>query len=192
MRKRTGRLFGGAVLAIATLPALPVVAAEYLSVETAQRELFPYAERFDEVTLTVTAEQKQIIAALAGPQPIHGRLHVWRATLGAQVLGHVFVDEVVGRQDLITYAVAVDAAGKLSTVEILTYRESHGGEIRNSAWRKQFAGRDSLSNLRFSTDIKNIAGATLSSEHVTQGVRWVVALWQTVLKKPPTQSRPLG
>jgi len=32
------------------------------------------------------------------------------------------------------------------------------------------------------TDIKNIAGATLSCEHVTAGVRWLVALWQVALR----------
>src|SRR2546421_115314 len=36
--------------------------------------------------------------------------------------------------------------------------------------------------LRVQTDIKNIAGATLSCEHVTAGVRWLVALWQVALR----------
>jgi hypothetical protein len=41
--------------------------------------------------------------------------------------------------------------------------------------------------LRFGPDIKNIAGATLSCEHVTQGVRWIAALWQVTLR---TDSSP--
>jgi Na+-translocating ferredoxin:NAD+ oxidoreductase RnfG subunit len=98
------------------------------------------------------------------------------------LLGHVFVDEVIGRQSLITYAVGIDANGALLNLEILAYRESHGGEIRNPAWRAQFDHRESLEQLRFRTDIKNISGATLSSEHVTQGVRWLLALWQSALR----------
>jgi hypothetical protein len=47
-----------------------------------------------------------------------------------------------------------------------------------------------LEQLKFRTDIKNIAGATLSSEHVTQGVRWLVALWQTALRAPMRTSTP--
>jgi Na+-transporting NADH:ubiquinone oxidoreductase subunit NqrC len=66
-------------------------------------------------------------------------------------------------------------------VEILEYRESHGGEIRNDRWLAQFAGRSTPAQLRFRTDIKNIAGATLSSEHVTAGVRRILALWQQTL-----------
>jgi hypothetical protein len=73
----------------------------------------------------------------------------------------------------------------MSELEVLSYRESHGGEIRGKGWRNQFDGRQTLEQLRFGTDIKNIAGATLSCEHVTQGVRWLAALWQVTLKSNP-------
>ena len=94
------------------------------------------------------------------------------------------VDEVIGKEDFITYAASVDTAGRLGPLEVLSYRESHGGEIRNEAWRRQFAGRADLSQLHMQTDIKNIAGATLSCEHVTEGVRWLLALWQVALRPP--------
>jgi hypothetical protein len=101
-------------------------------------------------------------------------------------LGHVFVDEVIGRQSLITYALGIDADGSIGDLEIMSYRESHGSEVRNPGWRAQFAKRNSLDQLRFRSDIKNISGATLSSEHVTQGVRWLLALWQAALKPGTT------
>jgi hypothetical protein len=166
----------------ALLPVPVVIAADYLSVEAAQKAVFPQADAFQEVLLPQTAEQSQALLARAGSQPPHGMIRIWRATRGGALLGHVFVDEVIGRQSLITYAVGIDTAGALCNLEILAYRESHGGEIRNAAWRAQFAHRDSLDQLRFRTDIKNISGATLSSEHVTQGVRWLLALWQSALR----------
>jgi hypothetical protein len=177
---RTRFLFSSAGLLVLAAPQA-IVASEYLSVENAQRAAFAQADRFEAVTLSLTAEQQRTIATLAGPQPPHGKFQAWRAKQGNQALGYFFVDEVIGRQDFITYSVAIDTNGQLSTVEILSYRESHGGEVRNSAWRKQFAGHDDLGKLRFSIDIKNIAGATLSCEHVTQGVRWILAVWQTAL-----------
>jgi Na+-translocating ferredoxin:NAD+ oxidoreductase RnfG subunit len=166
----------------ALLPVPIVVAADYLSVDAAQRTIFPQADAFQEVLLPRTPEQMQAVAARAGPQPPHGVVRIWTATRGGVLLGHVFVDEVIGRQSLITYAVGIDANGALLNLEILAYRESHGGEIRNPAWRAQFDHRESLEQLRFRTDIKNISGATLSSEHVTQGVRWLLALWQSALR----------
>lgn len=163
-------------------PAQVAVAADYLSVDAAQRGLFAQADRFDEIVLALNSAQKQSVTELAGPQPPHRSLRAWRAMRGNDVLGYVFVDEVLGRQDMITYAVGIDPSGRMGPLEVLSYRESHGGEIRGTAWRNQFEGREGLQTLRFGTDIKNIAGATLSCEHVTQGVRWVAALWQVTLR----------
>jgi len=173
---------GLAALALAPMPV--VIAADYLSVEAAQKALFAQADRFEEVALSLNAAQKQAVTTLAGPQPPHRSLRAWKAFRGDELLGHVFVDEVLGRQEMITYAMAVDRSGHLGALEVLSYRESHGGEIRSSAWRNQFDGRQGLEHLRFGTDIKNIAGATLSCEHVTQGVRWIAALWQVTLRTP--------
>jgi Na+-translocating ferredoxin:NAD+ oxidoreductase RnfG subunit len=172
-------LFWIATGGLAIQPA--VVAGEYLSIDTAQRAAFAQAEQFQEITPVLTTEQREKIAALAGPQARHGKLRVWRAIGNGQIIGYFFVDEVIGREDFITYATSIDSEGKLGNVEVLAYRESHGAEIRNSAWRKQFVGHDNLNALRFAIDIKNIAGATLSCQHVTQGVRWLMALWQVAL-----------
>lgn len=166
----------------AALPVTALIAADYISVDAAQKAIFPEADAFQEILLPQDAGRAQAVLARAGPQPAHGMVRIWTAMRGGVLVGHVFVDEVIGRQSLITYAVGVEPGGSLRNLEILSYRESHGGEIRNAAWRGQFAHRSDLDQLRFRTDIKNISGATLSSEHVTQGVRWVLALWQTALR----------
>jgi Na+-translocating ferredoxin:NAD+ oxidoreductase RnfG subunit len=173
----------------ASVPAPNAAAAVYLSTSAALRSMFPQAQAFEEVPLALTDAQKQDIVRLAGPQAPHGALRAWAALVEKEVIGHVFIDEVIGRQDFITYAVGIDATGKLRPVEVLEYRESHGAEIRNKRWLAQFDGRTSPQQLRFGTDIKNIAGATLSSEHVTAGVRRIVALWQTALA--PAASTPV-
>jgi hypothetical protein len=173
-------------LLLATLvPAPVVVAADYLSVEAAQKAVFPEADSFTEVVLAQSPAQLQAMLAQSGPQPPHGVIRIWKATRAGTLLGHVFVDEVIGRQNLITYAIGIDTGGALRNLEIMSYRESHGGEVRNPAWRAQFDHRSSLEQLRFGVDIKNISGATLSSEHLTQGVRWLVTLWQNALQSPP-------
>ena len=171
---------------LASLAALApvgiVVATEYLSVEEAQRALFPQADHFGELVLALSATQRAQVAALAGPQPPHRSLRAWKALRGTQLVGYVFVDEVIGKEDFITYATGIDPEGKVRGVEVLAYRESHGGEIRSAAWRGQFVGRKGVEELRIPADIKNIAGATLSCEHVTEGVRWLVALFDVALR----------
>lgn len=164
------------------LPASVVVAADYLDIDQAQRAVFPTADAFQELALQQTPTQLEAVLQRAGPQPPHGTIRIWSATRDGRLLGHVFVDEVIGRQSMITYALAIGTDGAIGGMEIMAYRESHGGEVRNPAWRGQFTHRSDLDQLRFRTDIKNISGATLSSEHVTQGVRWLVALWQAALR----------
>ena len=170
-------------LFLAALAPIPiVVAADYLSIDEAQKAIFPDADQFQEIVVSQNSEQLQSMLARAGEQPNHGVIRIWKATRAGTLVGHVLMDEVIGRQNLITYAVGIDPGGALRNLEIMAYRESHGGEVRNPAWRDQFSGRSSLDQLRFRTDIKNISGATLSSEHVTEGVRWLMALWQATLR----------
>jgi FMN-binding domain len=170
------------ILLASLSPVAIVVAADYLSLDAAQKAVYPDADAFQEVVVQQTPEQINTLLAMAGPQPPHGTIRIFKATHNGAVLGHVFVDEVIGRENLITYAIGIDADGALRNLEIMSYRESHGGEVRNPGWRAQFDHRDSLDQLRFRTDIKNISGATLSSEHVTQGVRWLLALWRATLR----------
>jgi hypothetical protein len=181
---QSGVALGGAVLAL-VVPAPVVVAADYLSLDAAQRAVFPEARGFEPVTLSLNAAQLQQLVALAGPQPPRGQVRAWRVLGASGPAGFFLTDEVVGRQDFIDYALGIDPDGRLRTPEIMSYRESHGGEVRNAAWRRQFNGRPDGVQLRSSVDIRNIAGATLSCEHVTAGVRYLAALWQVALRGAP-------
>jgi hypothetical protein len=185
MSNRSEPLLGLAALATAWVPVPPAIAVDYLTPAAAQHTLFPEADAFTPVVVALDAAGRRRLLEIAGTQPRHGSLHIWAARRDNAVIGHVLVDEVIGRVDLITYALGIDTAGRLRTPEILSYRESHGGEISAPGWRRQFAARDDLGTVRFGRDIKNIAGATLSSEHVTQGIRWLLALWQTALRPAP-------
>ena len=59
----------------------------------------------------------------------------------------------------------------MTKVDILQYRESYGGEVREAGWLAQFVGKTSGSALRVGSDIRNISGATLSSLHITEGIK---------------------
>jgi hypothetical protein len=172
---------GGAAL---LAPVEGVLAAQYLSLEAAQRAIFPEASGFALLALQLSPAQREALLALAGPQPPRGKLQVWQVQGPAGPLGYFFSDEVVGRQDFIDYALGIEPDGTLRAPEIMSYRESHGGEIRNGGWLRQFARRRDGATLRPALDIRNIAGATLSSQHVTQGVRYLAALWQVALRAP--------
>lgn len=147
-------------LALVTVPA-PVLATQYLTLAQAQKGLFPDADAF-----------------VAKPIETH---QAWIAKRGSTSLGYVFLDNVVGKHELITYALGVGADGAVRGVEILDYRETRGGEVRDPRWRAQFVGKTSASPLRLEEDIQNVSGATLSCRHITEGVRRLLALYQRVL-----------
>src|SRR5215468_8578123 len=94
--ERTGWMAAlGALASVA--PVQVVVATDYLSVEAAQKALFPQADRFNEVILSLSAAQRERVAALAGPQPPHRSLRAFRALQSDRPLGFMFIDEVIGK-----------------------------------------------------------------------------------------------
>lgn len=156
-------------------PAL-VQAAQYATLEEAAQRAFPEATAWRDQLLQASADDTRALAALGGAAP---RATTWRARValkGEQVLGVVVADGVIGKFELIDYAVAVGADGRIRSVEVLSYRESHGYEVKLPAWRQQFVGKGAQAPLRVGEDIANISGATLSCSHLTDGVRHLVAL----------------
>ena len=164
-----------ATTALAALAPASAYAVDYLSAEQAARLMFPDADAFETRNVTLDAAQLQQLDA----QGVRARSTNWTlraARKGGSTLGWVVTDEVIGKVELISYAVGIAADGSIRQVEILSYRESHGHEIRLPAWRRQFVGKGGAAALRVGEDIANISGATLSCTHVTDGVRRIVAV----------------
>jgi Na+-translocating ferredoxin:NAD+ oxidoreductase RnfG subunit len=166
------------LLPIAVAAGLPLSAhaVDYMTPQQAQQALFPQADRFELHDLRLDAAQMQALAARAGVQARSAQWKVVEASQAGKRLGWVVIDNVVGKFELITYAVGIAQDGSVKQVEVLSYRESHGGEIRLPAWRQQFVGKTAQSPLKVGGDIANISGATLSCSHVTEGVKRIVAL----------------
>ncbi len=144
----------------APLVVMPAAhATTYLTVEQAQQVLFP--------------------GSSFTPVDLKRKERVWRASNTCWFI----VDDVLGKHELITYAVALDTQGRVRGVEILAYRESHGGEIRDPQWRLQFAGKTARDPLALDRDIRNISGATLSCRHVTDGVKRILAMYESDLRQ---------
>jgi heme/copper-type cytochrome/quinol oxidase subunit 2 len=138
--------------AIVMTIASPAYAAQYMSVEEAQKQAFPNA--------TFTEVQA-------------GR--VWKAQAGGGVAGYFYYDHVIGKHLFIDYTVAVGSDGRVKRVDILAYRESYGGEVHDASWLQQFVGKSSHNEVQVNSDIRNISGATLSSTHLAEGVKKVLA-----------------
>ena len=100
---------------------------------------------------------------------------VLRVAKGGSLLGFVQVRNVKGKDQPITFLVAIDSADALKDIDVLVYREPYGGEVAYGPWRKQFRGKTTGAPLVVGKDIRNISGATISSHSVTLGVRQTLA-----------------
>ncbi len=159
------------LLVVLAVLALPAGATEYLSLRSAQAELFPAATHFREQKISLSRAELDMVLAEAGSSMRGLRWRQWQAWRGDELLGHVLSDAMIGKHELFDYAVAFDRAGRVQGVRVLTYRETQGGEVRALSWLAQFEGRSAGSPLRVGQGIDNISGATLSCKHLTDGIR---------------------
>jgi Na+-translocating ferredoxin:NAD+ oxidoreductase RnfG subunit len=120
------------------------------------------------------------IARLFGPGARADTLRVdtvsvLRVSRGDSLLGFAAIGNVLGKDQPITFLVAIDPTDRLKDVDILVYREPYGGEVAYEPWRRQFRGKSAGDSLRVGKEIRNISGATISVHAVTLGVRRMLA-----------------
>jgi Na+-translocating ferredoxin:NAD+ oxidoreductase RnfG subunit len=126
-----------------------------------------------------SATRTAITASTKSPFP-DDTLRLYACERGGSIAGYGVMDNVTGKSRAITYLVLLTPAGEVSGIEILVYRESHGGEIASASFRKQFAGKKPGDRLLPGRDIRTISGATISSRSVTAGVAKVMAAFAAI------------
>ena len=164
------------------LPGAAAHAVQYLDLAAAEKTLFADATRFEPVAITLSDEQIRTIKQASGTRTPIPTDRVYRALRGDQLLGHLIVDEVYGKHEFITYAAAIDPSGAVLGIEIMDYRETKGGQVRQPEWRAQFHGKRASDPLDLGEDIVNISGATMSCKHITEGVKRLLALHAAALE----------
>ena len=167
-----------AIVGLAMVSA-PIIAHAkiYITIEQAQKILFPNKQLIKEPIIITDDLQERMRVASSIRHPFQGDL-IWKTADG----GWLIVDEVVGKHEMITYAVGLSSNGSVIGIEILEYVESYGYEVAEAQWRKQFIGKTVKDPIKLNQDIQNIGGATLSCKHITDGVKRVAVLYDLALK----------
>ncbi|MBU3566525.1 FMN-binding protein [Polynucleobacter sp. MWH-HuK1] len=175
-----------ALIGVAMMGAPLIAHAKiYTSVEQAQKILLPNKVLTKTPMIITDDLQERMRLASSIRHPFQGD-RIWRTSDGSWLV----IDEVVGKHEMITYAIAINANGSISGIEILEYVESYGYEVAEAQWRKQFIGKTANDPIKLNQDIQNIGGATLSCKHLTDGVKRIAVLYELALKNisaPSTQ-----
>ncbi len=168
------------LIGMAIVAPIPYVAqaAVYLSENEAATILFPDV-KLEPRWMDLSMQEVKTIEKNSGERVRSQRVRVWWGRNRQAII----IDRVLGKHEFITYAVAITPDGKIKGIEILDYRETYGYQIREPQWRRKFVGKNMEDPLKLDKDIPNISGATLSSAHVTNGVRRVLHIYEILKTK---------
>lgn len=139
-------------------------------------DMFPDAESVRPEPLVLDAARAQAFQQQLGYAPPRGAYVVYVARQGAQILGYALIDDQLGQEEPITFAVQLSPQGVVQRQEILVYRESHGEEVRNPRFRAQFQGKGPGDPVQAGRDVMIISGATYSSRAMAIGVKRAIVL----------------
>ena len=154
----------------------PLARAEhYLDDNEAARLIFPDADSFAPAPAELDKAAQKEIKSLSGMRVRDKSVTSLKALKDGKTAGWVYVDNVIGKHEFITYAAGIDASGAVRGIEVLEYRETWGWEIRNADWRNLFTGLTLKKPPKLGDTITNISGATLSCRNVSDGVRRLLA-----------------
>ena len=167
--------------AMIAVAAMPGVAKQYMSEEQARALIFAQGQEFVYVPGSRSAEQVKILGQ-ADVEVRSAHHKVWKVQAAGQLLGWYFVDQVIGKHELITYAAGINADGTFRQFQIIDYREAYGYQVRELKWRDQFVAKTVSDPLKLGVDIANISGATLSCRHMADGIKRLLFLHQNVLR----------
>jgi hypothetical protein len=120
--------------------------------------------------LSITGEVKSRAKGIMAHNYRQSRVRYWK-----QGNRTVWILEEIGKTKPITTGFIVEG-GRIKSVEILIYRESHGWEVSKPFFTRQFSNASLKSDDQLSTGIRNVAGATLSVRAVSKLARLALYL----------------
>lgn len=165
------------------VPAMAVVAAQFApaenlqTVEQAQQRLYPGA-KLTPFEFKLTPEQFTQLKFEYKVPAFRPLFRGWRVEGG----GTIFMDQVYGLNDIVTYLVAIDDQGKCRGIEVLTCADGYC-ELYTPQWRGAFAG---LTHGRWdpARTVPMVSGSTMSATHVAEGVKKMLAVHARYMPQP--------
>ncbi|HET8760730.1 MAG TPA: FAD:protein FMN transferase [Nitrospiria bacterium] len=180
------RILVGMAAAVAAIVLRPALghAVVFMSREEALRGLMPEAEGFREEMVSLSDAQRERLASLINGRVSEAEVTFFVGEQSGRVAGYATVLNVIGKEQPITFMVAVSPDGAVRGVQVLTYLESQGSEIRSKRFLEQFAGKTLAAPLKLGRDVHGISGASLSSRSTAYAVKKALALAAVVYGTP--------
>jgi len=171
-------------------PALVVGAQSFLREADAPRAMFGEGATATRNTPELT-DAELVSLGQKLDRKIEVRRYPYLEIHNAQgIVGLLFMFDVIGQSQPITFAVGVTPDGVLKDVQVMVYREPQGGEIQEKRFRNQFAGKRLSDPIALGKDIDAISGATISSRSASYAARKALALFEVLRARSVTSIKP--
>jgi Na+-translocating ferredoxin:NAD+ oxidoreductase RnfG subunit len=164
--------------ALCLSPSAKAQTTVFLKPEEAIKLIFKDSQEVIKEDHPVTSEVQQKASKLLGYELEKSDYPFYLGRTNGIVDGYAVIDDEVGKVLPITFITRINPDGKVAAVEIMVYRESHGGEVTSRRFLNQFREKSLNDELRLHGNIVNVTGATLSSQALVKGVKRALALWQ--------------
>jgi Na+-translocating ferredoxin:NAD+ oxidoreductase RnfG subunit len=181
----SGRLSMRAISrAVGAAAILAIAAAADMTMEAALAWALPGARTVVVERHGIAQDDASRLSAEAEVRIDAGEVVLHRGSDGTNATGYAMILDERGRDDPITFAVALTPAGAIRDLEVVTYRARHGGGIRDREFLDQFRGRDDPMRLEVGAGIDAVSGATISSRAAARAARRALAVFRH-LHPPP-------
>lgn len=121
--------------------------------------------------------------AQAGMMASKGKYLVYVGQTGDRVDGFAVVDDEKGQHMPITFGFLFDLQGRVKDVQVMTYREPYGDEIRDRRFLGQLVGKGTQDALKPGVDVDGVTGATISVRATTIAARRALVLCEIARRK---------
>lgn len=170
----------------AGLLARPAAARVLLTQKQALALAFPSGEKIERKTAFLTPQQVRA-AQEAARAKIDSR--VWTYYVGVSsrgATGYAYFDSHVVRTAAETLMVVLEPSGEVRSVEVLSFLEPDD-YLPNERWLGQFKQKGLKDDLVAHRGIRNLSGASLTSEAAAAAVRRVLAVQAQIQAAAPSE-----
>ncbi len=160
-------------------------AKHLMTVDKAMSKMFKKHTRYDIKRQTLTSEQ---IAQLEEDADItfkgtHAHdIVIYTVYQDNAVMGYAFEDTVFGKWGPIHFLMGVNLDGSVKEIRILDFEEIRGKGASKRRFLKQYKKKTIHDPIRIRRDIDGISGATVTSRSMTDGVRKLVHVFNSLIK----------
>jgi len=181
-QKSTFGTLEGFGVVVLTLVACSGEARVYMTQQEALKLAFPKASSIERKTIFLTDEEIKAVQARAGAKVESSIVTYYLGRGPNGVEGYAFFETHTVRTMPETFMAVVNPDGTLRCVEMLAFYEPEDYAPPRK-WLGLFPRKRLDEKLWVKRGIRNIAGATLTAQAITQGVRKILAIFELVVQK---------